>query len=87
MSAVRASPAARVTRTTVGTGTLEFDAASGVYTEVQPGSYIFMDADYGGDLDAITRLLVGHNPLKGWSHYSEELTAEMKAFQPTMIPM
>lgn len=28
----------------------------------------------------ITRLLVGHNPLKGWSHYSEELTAEMKAW-------
>ncbi len=28
----------------------------------------------------ITRLLVGHNPLKGWSHFSEELTAEMKAW-------
>jgi D-serine deaminase-like pyridoxal phosphate-dependent protein len=35
-----------------GTGTVEFDAASGVYDEVQPGSYIFMDADYGGNLDA-----------------------------------
>jgi D-serine deaminase-like pyridoxal phosphate-dependent protein len=35
-----------------GTGTVEFEAASGVYTEVQPGSYIFMDADYGGNLDA-----------------------------------
>jgi D-serine deaminase-like pyridoxal phosphate-dependent protein len=35
-----------------GTGTVEFDAASGVYNEVQPGSYIFMDADYGGNLDA-----------------------------------
>jgi D-threonine aldolase len=30
-----------------GTGTVEFDAASGVYTELQPGSYLFMDGDYG----------------------------------------
>jgi len=30
-----------------GTGTVELDAASGVYTEVQPGSYLFMDGDYG----------------------------------------
>lgn len=30
-----------------GTGSVEFDLASGVYTEVQPGSYVFMDADYG----------------------------------------
>jgi len=29
-----------------GTGTFFFDAASGIYNEVQPGSYIFMDADY-----------------------------------------
>src|SRR5690606_30681688 len=26
-----------------GTGTAEFDAASGVFTEIQPGSYVFMD--------------------------------------------
>jgi D-serine deaminase-like pyridoxal phosphate-dependent protein len=30
-----------------GTGTAEFDAASGVYTEIQPGSYVFMDRHYG----------------------------------------
>lgn len=30
-----------------GSGTVEFDLASSVYTEVQPGSYIGMDADYG----------------------------------------
>ncbi len=29
-----------------GTGTFENEAASGVYTEVQAGSYCFMDADY-----------------------------------------
>lgn len=28
----------------------------------------------------ISRLLIGHNPLKGWSHCSDELTAEMRAW-------
>ncbi len=30
-----------------GTGTFEMEAASGVYNEIQAGSYCFMDADYG----------------------------------------
>ena len=30
-----------------GTGSFLFEAASGVYTELQCGSYAFMDADYG----------------------------------------
>ncbi|MET0964081.1 MAG: DSD1 family PLP-dependent enzyme [Noviherbaspirillum sp.] len=29
-----------------GTGSVAFDLASGIYTEIQPGSYIFMDGDY-----------------------------------------
>lgn len=29
-----------------GTGTYELESASGVYNELQPGSYVFMDADY-----------------------------------------
>lgn len=33
-----------------GTGTFEMEAASGVYNELQAGSYIFMDADYGRNL-------------------------------------
>lgn len=37
--------------TGAGTGSFEFEAASGVYTELQCGSYIFMDADYGRNLD------------------------------------
>jgi 3-hydroxy-D-aspartate aldolase len=37
--------------TGAGTGTFEFETASGVYTELQCGSYIFMDADYGRNLD------------------------------------
>lgn len=34
-----------------GTGSFECEASSGLYTEIQPGSYIFMDADYGKNLD------------------------------------
>jgi len=36
--------------TGAGTGTYQFEAASGVYNEVQAGSYIFMDADYARNL-------------------------------------
>jgi D-serine deaminase-like pyridoxal phosphate-dependent protein len=32
--------------TGAGTGTFPFELASGLYNEIQPGSYIFMDADY-----------------------------------------
>jgi D-serine deaminase-like pyridoxal phosphate-dependent protein len=35
------------TVTGAGIGSFEFEAASGVYTELQCGSYIFMGADYG----------------------------------------
>jgi len=34
-----------------GTGTYRLEMASGVYTELQCGSYIFMDADYGRNRD------------------------------------
>ena len=34
-----------------GTGTWQFEAASGIYDELQAGSYIFMDADYAKNLD------------------------------------
>lgn len=43
-------PCPRVTG--AGTGTYAFEAASSVYTELQCGSYIFMDADYNRNLDA-----------------------------------
>ena len=32
--------------TGAGTGTWQHERDSGVYTELQPGSYVFMDADY-----------------------------------------
>lgn len=35
-----------------GTGTFELEAASGVYNEIQAGSYVFMDADYARNLRA-----------------------------------
>lgn len=35
-----------------GTGTFEMEATSGAFTEIQAGSYIFMDADYAKNLDA-----------------------------------
>ena len=38
-----------------GTGTFMLEAASGVYNEIQTGSYVFMDADYGRNLDASGR--------------------------------
>lgn len=34
-----------------GTGTFELEAASGVYTELQAGSYCFMDGDYAANLE------------------------------------
>ena len=34
-----------------GTGTFEIESRSGVYTEMQAGSYVFMDADYARNLD------------------------------------
>jgi D-serine deaminase-like pyridoxal phosphate-dependent protein len=36
--------------TGAGTGTYLLEATSGVYNEIQPGSYVFMDADYNRNL-------------------------------------
>ena len=45
--AIVAAGIACPTVTGAGTGTWQLERDSGVYTELQPGSYIFMDADYG----------------------------------------
>ncbi len=34
-----------------GTGTFPIESASGIYNEIQAGSYVFMDADYARNLD------------------------------------
>ncbi|MEX0960169.1 MAG: DSD1 family PLP-dependent enzyme [Burkholderiales bacterium] len=38
------------TVTGAGTGTYLFEVGSGIYNEIQPGSYVFMDADYNRNL-------------------------------------
>jgi len=39
-----------------GTGTFPYETGSGVYNEVQPGSYVLMDVDYGkNEFDPIAR--------------------------------
>jgi D-serine deaminase-like pyridoxal phosphate-dependent protein len=45
-----------------GTGTFELEAASGVYNELQCGSYIFMDADYARNTS------VGGTPFDTFEH-------------------
>ena len=47
LAALKAAGLAAPIVTGAGTGTYENEAASGVYHELQAGSYIFMDADYG----------------------------------------
>ena len=48
--------------TGAGTGTFPLEMDSGVYTELQPGSYIFMDADYNrNESDA------------SWPHFEQSL--------------
>jgi len=44
--AIRAAGLACDRITGAGTGTFETEGASGVYTEIQAGSYVFMDVDY-----------------------------------------
>jgi len=43
-----------------GTGTYQLEAGSGVYTEVQPGSYVLMDCDYGANQPALNERPLGH---------------------------
>jgi len=42
--------------TGAGTGTWQHERDSGVYDELQPGSYVFMDADYGRNVAAAAEL-------------------------------
>ena len=50
------------TVTGAGTGSFPLELASGVYDELQPGSYIFMDADYNrNEVDA------------AWPHFEQSL--------------
>ncbi len=59
-----------------GTGTFELEAASGAYTEIQAGSYCFMDADYARNLDR-----AGH-PVGLFRHALFVLATVMSAPRP-----
>ncbi|MBN8899705.1 MAG: DSD1 family PLP-dependent enzyme [Rhodospirillales bacterium] len=56
-----------------GTGTFEIEAQSGVYTEMQAGSYAFMDADYARNLDG------GGAPVSTFRHALFVLATVMSA--------
>ncbi|WP_105439655.1 DSD1 family PLP-dependent enzyme [Neorhizobium sp. T25_13] len=58
--------------TGAGTGTHNLEGASGVYNEIQPGSYIFMDADY-----ARVRSIEGNGTVGGFEHALFVLTSIM----------
>ena len=61
-----------------GTGTYEFEGTSGVYNELQCGSYVFMDADYGRVRDE------GGAPLSSFANALFILTTVMSHAKPDM---
>jgi D-serine deaminase-like pyridoxal phosphate-dependent protein len=56
-----------------GTGTFQIESSSGIYTEMQCGSYVFMDADYSRNLDA------EGNPISTFRHALFVLATVMSA--------
>jgi 3-hydroxy-D-aspartate aldolase len=59
-----------------GTGTFEIESRSGVYTEMQAGSYVFMDADYARNLDEAGA------PVSTFRHALFVLSSVMSATRP-----
>ena len=59
-----------------GTGSFQLEAGSGVYTEMQCGSYVFMDADYARNLDE------SGNPVSTFRHALFVLATVMSAPHP-----
>ncbi len=59
-----------------GTGSYELEAGSGVFTEIQAGSYCFMDADYAANLGADGR------PVSVFRHALFVLATVMSAPRP-----
>jgi len=59
-----------------GTGTFEIEAFSGVYNEIQAGSYVFMDADYARNKDD------EGNPVSTFRHALFVLGTVMSQSQP-----
>ncbi len=59
-----------------GTGTFQIEAASGIYNEMQAGSYVFMDADYARNLDE------SGAPVSTFRHALFVLSTVMSAVRP-----
>ncbi|MEA2773192.1 MAG: 3-hydroxy-D-aspartate aldolase [Acetobacteraceae bacterium] len=59
-----------------GTGTFELESKSGIYTEMQAGSYIFMDADYARNSDE------AGGPVRTFRHALFVLSSVMSQGQP-----
>lgn len=59
-----------------GTGTFEIESHSGIYNEIQAGSYVFMDADYARNLDE------AGTPVGTFRHSLFVLSTVMSAAQP-----
>jgi len=59
-----------------GTGTFELESRSGIYTEMQAGSYVFMDADYARNLDEAGA------PVTTFRHALFVLSSVMSATRP-----
>ena len=59
-----------------GTGSFMFEATSGVFTEIQAGSYAFMDADYARNLDE------SGQPVTTFRHSLFVLATVMSASRP-----
>jgi 3-hydroxy-D-aspartate aldolase len=59
-----------------GTGTFEIESRSGVYNEMQAGSYVFMDADYARNLDEAGA------PVSTFRHALFVLSSVMSATRP-----
>ncbi|HJS86721.1 MAG TPA: DSD1 family PLP-dependent enzyme [Acetobacteraceae bacterium] len=59
-----------------GTGSFELESGSGVFTEIQAGSYVFMDADYARNLDAAGQ------PVSTFRHALFVLSTVMSAARP-----
>jgi 3-hydroxy-D-aspartate aldolase len=59
-----------------GTGTFEIESKSGVYTEMQAGSYVFMDADYARNMNEAGA------PVSTFKHALFVLSSVMSQSQP-----
>jgi 3-hydroxy-D-aspartate aldolase len=59
-----------------GTGTFEIESRSGIYTEMQAGSYVFMDADYARNMDEAGA------PVSTFRHALFVLSSVMSQSQP-----